>query len=99
MFDHCDQYWLSEYHVDWYEGYADGYPCTNNALESTNDVIKKEATLKDRLQFFICMNKLLSDWSSNRDPKFNTTKKFATKPEVSTHEWTLGFEWVCLKKE
>ncbi|RNA17934.1 hypothetical protein BpHYR1_031043, partial [Brachionus plicatilis] len=49
MFDHCDQYWLSEYHLGWYEGYADGYPSTNNALESTNDVIKKEATLRDRL--------------------------------------------------
>ncbi|RNA21351.1 hypothetical protein BpHYR1_020339 [Brachionus plicatilis] len=57
MFDHCDKYWLSEYHVGWYEGYADGFPSTNNALESTKAAIKDEATLRDRLplrQFVIC---------------------------------------------
>ncbi|CAF0955815.1 unnamed protein product [Brachionus calyciflorus] len=77
LFEHWDKYWLSEYHVGWYEGYARGLPSTNNCLESTNDSIKEEATLRDRLplrQFVIRMNRLLSDWSSDHDPSFNTAK-------------------------
>ena len=40
--------WLTT-HNAWYEGFGHFTPSTNNALEATNNVIKKENTLRERL--------------------------------------------------
>jgi len=46
------EYFNKEYfskYTGWYEGIAPGHPSTNNCLEPTNAVIKKECTLRERL--------------------------------------------------
>ncbi|CAF0764771.1 unnamed protein product [Brachionus calyciflorus] len=93
--------WLGEYTCGWYEEYAKGLPSTNNSLESTNNVIKNEGTFRELLpmnEFLSCVQEFITNWSKDRDPKFITTKKFAEFPTVSTHEWTLAFQWVKLDK-
>lgn len=42
----------------WYEGYSFGYPSTTNALEATNNVIKKEGTVTETIgtMFFKILN-------------------------------------------
>ena len=49
--------WLGQYTCGWYEEYAKGIPSTDNALESTNNVIKEEATHRELLsmnEFLTC---------------------------------------------
>uniref|UniRef100_A0A914WYR7 SWIM-type domain-containing protein n=1 Tax=Plectus sambesii TaxID=2011161 RepID=A0A914WYR7_9BILA len=41
--EYCDRY------PGWFEGHAPGHPSHNNALESTNNVIKTEYTMRSRL--------------------------------------------------
>lgn len=63
--------------------------------------IKDEATFRDRLplrDLTVCMDKLVDEWSFERNPTFITAKIFNRKPLFSTHEWTFGFEWVRLNK-
>ena len=51
--------WLTA-HSGWYEGYSEYTPSTNNALEATNNVIKRENTFRERLvlsRFFGCCNR------------------------------------------
>ena len=43
-----DAQWFSS-HATWYEGFKIGAPSTNNALKSTNRVIKDEHTLRERM--------------------------------------------------
>ncbi|CAF0718020.1 unnamed protein product [Brachionus calyciflorus] len=96
-----DSQWMSEHTVGWYEGYAVGYPSTNSGIESMNRNIKDEATLRDCLplrDFIRVMNTLIEKWSKDRNPSFETTQKFLTMPEISTHEWTLAFNWCKSKK-
>ena len=45
--DDFSNFWLREYTSGWYEGYAKGYPSTNNALEATNNTIKNEGTFEN----------------------------------------------------
>lgn len=70
-------------------------------MMSTNDVIKDKATLRDRppvREFLKCMDGLLSTWSRDRHPVFRTTTRFHQKPVMSTHEYTLGQNWVKQNK-
>lgn len=46
--DYFNSQWLKT-NCNWYEGFAEGYPSTNNAIETTNAVIKAEHTLRERL--------------------------------------------------
>ena len=55
----------------WYEGAAPGWPSTNNALEGTNNYIKKEFTEGERQtpsEFFETALKIVMTWSEERDP-------------------------------
>ncbi|RNA04733.1 hypothetical protein BpHYR1_005336, partial [Brachionus plicatilis] len=99
--DYFEQQWMSEHTIGWFEGYAEGFPSTNNGIESMNNTIKKYATLRDRLplrDFVRVMDLMIEAWSKDRNPSFETTMKFKTIPEISTHEWTLGFNWCKSKK-
>lgn len=55
-------------HEQWYEGAALGYPSTNNGLESFNNTIKKECTLRSKLSmsvFFREIQTCLQRWSED----------------------------------
>lgn len=86
----------------WYVGVAPGVPCTNNALESTNNVIKREFTLRERLplsDFLDLLLQIVKVWSEERDPKGNcNAKEFITKRKPTLAEWTRGYQWARMKK-
>lgn len=81
----------------WYEGYAIGSPSTNNCLEAVNLTIKTEQTLRDRLPIArfmnLLMDKILRDWSLERDPLSINHKKFEIAPTKSLALWTLAYQW------
>uniref|UniRef100_A0A914WTS7 MULE transposase domain-containing protein n=1 Tax=Plectus sambesii TaxID=2011161 RepID=A0A914WTS7_9BILA len=64
--EYCDRY------PGWFEGHAPGHPSHNNALESTNNVIKTEYTMRSRLpvaQFANMACMIVQDWSQSRNPE------------------------------
>jgi len=99
--DDFSSFWLRDYTSGWYEGYDKGYPSTNNALESTNNIIKNEGTFREQLpmlDFVKFVERFVTEWSKDRDSKFSTTKHFITQPLISIRQWTLAFQWLKLNK-
>jgi hypothetical protein len=81
----------------WYEGaYLNG-PSTNNGLEATNAVIKKNHTYRERLpvqQFLtLLVEKLLPAWSTERNPANVNFKEFAIQPQITLETWTKAYQW------
>ena len=85
------------------EPLAPGLPATNNGVEATNAVIKKQYTLKERLpvgQFLHTVADILRNWSESRSPANINCKHFATVPTISLSEWTRAYQWaikLCCK--
>lgn len=81
---------------NWYEGAAPGFPSTNNGLEATNAVIKKENTLRERLpvgQFLTCAANMMRRWSQQRDPHCVNCTHFADTASISLPLWTSAYQW------
>jgi hypothetical protein len=54
----------------WYEGFANGIPSHNNALEGTNGVIKDENSFRERFplgQFLVSIGGVVEEWSEKSD--------------------------------
>lgn len=69
--------------MNWYEGAASYTPSTNNALESHNAVIKRTATMRQRLplkQFLTCISNLLIDITRQF---MSGTRTIENKPSVN----------------
>lgn len=93
--------WLSQ-NLKQFEGAAVGYPSTNNKLESTNAVIKREHTLRERLpvgQFLNSVAELLIKWSSTRSPDSANCISFDKYPDISVKQWTVAYQWVTQNKK
>ena len=91
----CNQ-WLHKYTTGWYESYAEGSPSSNNALESINNTVKDEGTLRERLSlrdFLVCIEKIVTDWSKDRDPQHKTAKIFNLVPKISLNDWTKAYQY------
>lgn len=85
--------WLDQ-HRYWYEGVREKTPSTNNALESCNNVIKKESTLRERLPlatFKVILLEMVNSWSSQYMHKLKT---FHETPQVDLKLWTTAYQWV-----
>lgn len=85
--------WL-EKNRNWYEGFAKRTPSTNNALESRNNVIKNEQTLKERLdlgQFRVILFDMMKQWSIEYVNGLNEINFGATKIELKN--WTAGYNF------
>lgn len=98
--EYFQEEWLKK-NKNWYEGAALGYPSTNNGIEATNAIIKKEHTLRERLpvgQFLNCLDNLLLKWSKERDHLLPTYKPFSLEPTISIKDWTEAYQWVLLNK-
>jgi len=84
------QMWLTT-HKNWYEGVARNTPSTNNALESFNNVIKNEDTLRERLPLSrflqLCLNST-ERWSRN-----SVDKVFSDFPTIELQQWTDAYCW------
>ena len=71
----------------WYEGH-DGFVATNNGLEATNQVIKKENTnrvLHTVASFLPIMAEIVNDWSFH-------SHRFATVPTIPDSIYTTGYQ-------
>ena len=106
--------WGKEATQNWYEGYhpAKTVPSQNNALESTNKVIKDDGTLRKRLpcgQFVELMkNKIVKNFSKERNPKqiYNgefvenvNCKHFYHEPQIELSDWTHAYKKYLLKHD
>lgn len=74
--------------TNWYEGVAVRVPSTNNALESFNNVIKKEATLRKKLplgRFIKVITQSIQNWSERMD--------FQSIPSISQKLWLAAYRF------
>ena len=90
MFEYVKEQWINN-NVGWYEGYIVGFPCTNNALEATNPLIKNEATLRERKplgQFLTITTDISRKLSQQRDSRNTNYTPFAKEPTITLDIWT-----------
>jgi len=89
--------WLTT-HNEWYEGVGHFTPSTNNGLEATNNVIKKENTLRERLplsRFKVLAFEIVEKWSKCYE---RGLKQYNYKQTISLELWTSGYQWVKSNK-
>ena len=76
--NYFEQTWLFDLKF-WYEDAAIGYPYTNNGLESLNNRIEQQYTLRNKLslsKFLSTMETKLRDWSTKSiEDEFQTYSK------------------------
>lgn len=69
-------------------------PSTNNAMESFNNLIKNEHTMRERLdisQFRVVLFKMVEQWSIEYTSNLNSVNNGAPKIELSL--WTNGYNF------
>jgi len=97
------QYFKDEYFDKlngWYEGRAPGYPSTNNSLEATNNNVKNECTLRERLplgEFFGKSVEYVRQWSLDLDEEKVNSNIFALKPTIPLQLETAAYNWARSK--
>lgn len=93
--DYLISTWFTQ-HPGWYLGIKRLCPTTNNALESTNNVIKKENTFREKLpmkEMLHVANKLVMNWSRSRDNTKDHAIKFSREPTIELSDWTSAYQW------
>lgn len=87
-------------HRNWFEGLAHMTPSTNNALESFNNVIKNEQTLRQRIdlgQFRMVLFNMMRQWTEEYTNKLNEIK--FGHPEITLRTWTNGYNFARPKSQ
>ncbi|CAF1550482.1 unnamed protein product, partial [Rotaria sordida] len=88
--NYFEQTWLLDLKF-WYEGAAIGYPLTNNGLESLNNRIKQQYTLRNKLplpKFISTMDTMLREWSrKTAEDEFQTYPKISVEIEKQAWKW------------
>lgn len=95
--EYLNDMWFTT-HNTWYEGASDRLPSTNNGLESFNNVIKKEETLRERMPIGQFANQCLisaSRWSK----QYAFDKMIVMSPTLDTGDWTSAYQWGTSSKE
>jgi MULE transposase domain/SWIM zinc finger len=91
--EYFEKQWLDQLDT-WYEGYCSGHPSTNNALEATNNNIKRENTYRKRLRiedfFEVVTSNIVFNWSVDRRDK---EKVIVDKPTITLDIWTKAYQW------
>jgi hypothetical protein len=96
---HFVDYFNTEYMIKysgWYEGIAPKSPSTNNCLESTNNVLKKECSLRERLlirEFILRISEKLRTWSELIDPASPNYKDFSLLPDLPLQHQKDSYNW------
>ena len=89
--------WLSDSHRGWYASYISGVG-TNNGLEATNAVIKKERTLRKRLALAFFLKNvcdLANSWSKERNvDHLNYRKTIALQESLGTAGYREAYQWL-----
>ena len=91
----------------WFEGFAIGYPSSNNALEATNGKIKSLYTFRERLpvgEFLSVLEKdIIHQLSRERNVDDTITaqnaKSFAKTPLINLSLWTSTYNWIKEDRE
>ena len=81
---------------NWFAGATEGFPVTNNALEATNNVVKKHDTLREKVvmsEFLAMLTTITQDWSQARDPMSPNYRPFNTSVTVSQSELQRAKTW------
>ena len=97
FFEYFEKEWIDSKNSLWFEGCAKQLPSTNNALESTNNCIKRVHTMRERFQLSVFLGKLanmLKNWSIDR--RINA-KPFVENIEPSSLLWQLTNEYISSK--
>lgn len=79
---------------NWYEGFLHRTPSTNNALESFNNVIKREQTLRERFdlgQFRTVLFDMTKQWSIEYKSGLNELN--LGSPNIQMKLWTSGYQF------
>lgn len=79
---------------NWFEGFREKTPSTNNALESSNKVIKDEQTMRERFdlsQFRSVLFDMVKQWSIEYSSELNKINLGA--PHVKLDIWTQGYNF------
>jgi hypothetical protein len=82
----------------WFEGAGVGYSSTNNGIEATNAVIKRDHTLRARLpvnQFLYSAFELVEKWSNARNSDSVNGISFAHVRTHSLKHWTAAYQWAA----
>lgn len=93
------KYFKREYvlkHGNWYECYALRTPSTNNAIEATNNVLKTQFTLREKLPLGR-FNSLLLDIGSSYSTSYVSEKSIKDRPVISKKDWQSAFTWLDKK--
>lgn len=100
LLNYVEKQWLIKNEC-WFEGAAVGYPSTNNGLESTNAVIKREFSMRERMpvgQFLKKVVHLVRHWSEKRNPDSINCTPFTEIPNISLQLWTAAYQWAVADK-
>lgn len=84
--------WLVK-NPNWFEGFAHKTPTTNNALESFNNVIKREQTLRQRIdlaQFRVVLFDMVRQWTVEYEKGLN---KVSLDQSISLELWTNSYNF------
>lgn len=93
--DYFRERWLQK-NSGWFEGFATSFPSTNNGIEATNSVIKRDHTLRERLPVGPFLNNvvtLVKGWSEKRDAGSVNATIFHITPSLTLRQWTEGYQW------
>lgn len=93
LIDYFRDEWLIQ-NRNWYEGIAKRVPSTNNALESSNRLIKDEQTLRERMdiaQFRVKLFEMVKQWSTMYESGLNDVNN--NDPKIDLKLWTDGYNW------
>lgn len=93
LMDYFEREWILKC-PNWFEAFATLVPSTNNALESTNRLIKDEHTLRERMdlgKFRIALFEMVETWSKRYTTGIKSTNPDA--PEIELQQWTAGYQF------
>ena len=94
--------WLQRNYT-WFEGYAPGFPSTNNGLEALNMIIKRQHTFRERhdLGRFLSIveQDIVLTWSRDRDDSQAGHTEVASQPMRTLACWTSAYQWAVSEAE
>ena len=89
--EYIQQTWIDSDLGNWFEGFQNGFPSTNNGLERANRSLKDDYTLHVKLglaQFLKKMEEAITHWS-----KRERREPFQESLTPSLAEWTEAWQW------
>lgn len=87
--------WLDK---NWYEGVRHFTPSTNNALEGTNAILKRDYTFRERQKLEVFKHTLLETVSA-MSKRNSTEKPFEEDVFINNEDWVSAQNWINAEKQ